>query len=265
MNQYGGGFEWTEDSVKTGENGYVKLRMLKKRTYDINGLQSKAINDFYGTNYIFFKRNDNLEAFEQRARDENTSPINFNSEYDTINVYKLVDEYLIWSLIEICSKLNYINIGIRKFSKNDANAPAWWDANFTASTPEQRQWLNELIADLQSVPHVYLQLPFQETTTQPSTPHLRIAVSSTFPAPGSNGTDYNSTTNEITQARARYPLAFTEYTFKIEILQAIGDLNDIGGGDPAIMEVYGDDKRRLNTLGKQIFAVMFLAQPKTKF
>jgi hypothetical protein len=42
MNQYGGGYEWNEDSVKTSEDGNISLKLLRKRTYDINGLHSKA-------------------------------------------------------------------------------------------------------------------------------------------------------------------------------------------------------------------------------
>ena len=77
MNQYGGGYEWNEDSVKTSEDGNISLKLLKKRTYDINGLHSKAYNDFYGANYVFLKRKDDFEAFEQRARDDNYSPVLF--------------------------------------------------------------------------------------------------------------------------------------------------------------------------------------------
>ncbi len=56
---------------------------------------------------------------------------------------------------------------------------------------------------------------------------------------------------------------FSEWYFKQEFFEALGDLNDVGGS-PNIMNGSGNNYT-LNTTGRNIFAVSYLFKPGTKF
>ena len=75
---------------------------------------------------------------------------------------------------------------------------------------------------------------------------------------------FNSETHHIIEARARYPPWPTEYTFKIEVWQAIGDFEDYSGQDPIILNG-SSQNYTLNLTGRKILSLMYLADPKTKF
>ena len=143
------------------------------------------------------------------------------------------------------------------------NAPMWWDTTGDVPDATRTTWTNEIINELASLPHVNLNMVYTESTTQPSVAHQRVYSDPSNPSPGSNQTFYNSTTHEITQGNALFPdLSMTKYTFRIEVYQAIGDLNDVGGGDHFILTA---GTYVLNNTGRQIFSIMYLADPKTKF
>ena len=155
------------------------------------------------------------------------------------------------------------NIGTGRFGDNDLNAPMWWDTNGDVPDATRTTWTNEIINELASLPHVNLNMVYTESKTQPSVAHVKIESDNGNPPPGSNATFYNTATHEITQGIANFPdLSMTKYTFRIEIYQAIGDLNDVGAGDPFILT---PGTYVLNNTGRQIFSIMYLADPKTKF
>jgi hypothetical protein len=247
----------------TSTNGTFTIEMDKNVAYEIDGSHSGDIETAYSAPsvYVALKRPGDMEAFEQRAVDDTSSPATFTGATETVYVYKLMNGFPLWHMQEYASKLSGVNIGTRKFSTNNSSAPLWIDGNYTSLTTQQTEWLNELKNELSGLPHVYLSLPIQQSTTTPGLPYTRIAVDASFPSPGTNSTNYNSTTHHITKGEAKYPLSFSENTFKIEILQAIGDLNDVGGSNPEILDV----NQNLNSTGQQVFSVLYLFKPKTKF
>lgn len=260
--------DWAQDSIVTTETGYIYVEMLVGETYEIDGRHSDDIEGEYGMpfSYTALKKPGDLEAFEQRAREfDQSSPVTISGENNTIIVYKLNKNFPLGWMQEYASKLNGLNEGIRKFDITDKDAPFWVDThdgglNLTA---EQMEWYSDIVTDLSSVPHSYLTLPLQQGPTQPTEAHVRVSIDEDNPLTPSNSTSFNPETHEITQARASYPLSFSEGHFKVEIIQAIGDLNDVGG-TPNIFN--GPDQNyTLNTTGRNIFAVMYLFQPGTKF
>ncbi len=258
-------------TILTSTTGTFNVEMDQNVVYEIDGSHSEDIESRLGvpSMYLALKRTGDLEAFEQRAFKDNSSPIVVNSDNDVIFVYKIMNDFPIMKIYFYASTDgNGLNTGIRKFSTNDKDAPIWWDQNYDNYTTEERTWISEICNDLKSLPHVYLTLPFQEGTTTPSSANIRVAVDENFPPPGTNSTTYNEVTHEIIQGRARYPPPIQEGVFKIEILQAIGDLND-AGGDPTILGREDPDNLNssliLNTTGRKIFSVMYLFKPKTKF
>lgn len=257
---------WTADSIKTSTNGEITLQMSVGATYEIQGSHSEDVETFFGADplYTAFKRPGELEEFEQTAQDDDYAAITILPNDNAVNTYKLHKDFSLIDMRDYASKLNGLQEGTRKFSTADKDAPFWVDTSNggLGLTATQQEWYNDIITDLESIPHVYLTLPFQEDATQPSDPHVRVNIDEDNPSPGFNST--NHINHEITQANAFYPESFSEYTFKIELFQAIGDLNDIAGVDPAILNNSSQDYT-LNTTGRDIFAVMYLFQPGTKF
>ncbi|MCF8234998.1 MAG: hypothetical protein K9G67_08245, partial [Bacteroidales bacterium] len=127
----------------------------------------------------------------------------------------------------------------------------------------QQQWYTEMVNDLNTVPHVYTPFPLQQNANQPSGPHHRCSIDSDNPPTPLNGTIFNSN-HEITQSYALYPLTFTEHAFKMEFFQAIGDLNDIGGSSPNILN-NSSQNYTLNSTGRDIFSALYIFKPGTKF
>ncbi len=246
----------------TSTNGSFTVEMDKNIAYEIDGSHSGDLETAFGAPsvYLALKRTGDLEAFEQRAVDDESSPVTFTGTNETVYLYKLMSDFPLGPMQEYASKDENGNTGTRKFATSDKDAPIWWDKNYDNYTTEQRTWISEVCNDLKSLPHVYLTLPFQEGTVIPSSSYNGISMDASFPSPGTNSTTYNSN-HEITSSSAEYPDSPAKSTFFIEILQAIGDLNDVGGNNPAIL---GNDYK-LNTTGQKIFSVMYLFQPKTKF
>jgi hypothetical protein len=251
-------------STLTSANGTITVTMDPGSTYEIYGSHSGDIESFYGVAsfYTFLKRPGQLEAFEQRAVDDQSSPVIIQTN-DTIFVYNLMNDFPLTNMMSYASYTSMGNTGTRKFSTADANATAWWDVALGDSiTATQQLWFDELKADLTSIPHCYLTMPFEESSTEPTTPHLWMQKKLGNPSPGVNSTIYNPQTHEITEARARWPPGMTEGTFKIEVTQALHNLNDVGGVDPAVLN---PGTYTLNTTGRKILSVLYLAQAKTKF
>jgi hypothetical protein len=213
------------------------------------------------------KRPAELEAFEQRALSDETSPITIQAGESSIDLYKLDETYPISDLRSYASYLNGMQEGIRKFATSDADAPFWVDLNNGGQnlTAEQEEWYNDIKTDLQSVPHVYVNLPLQQSTTIPTSAYNSISIKMTNPSTPSNYTTFNNSTHEIETANSlfnqNYP--FSEYDFKQEFFEAFGDLNDVGGS-PNIMNGPSQNYT-LNTTGRDIFAVMYLFKPGTEF
>jgi len=258
-------YMWSEDSVITSTTGVITLNLVPG-VYDIGAQHTESL--IYGpTQYTFLTRPNMIGVLEERAYQDDQSPVLFNFVEDTIIVYKLMSDFPMFWMIEYASKLDGLNIGTRRFGNNDLNALAWWNLNHMAPDSLRRAWTQELIAELQTIPHVHLAMQYVESSEDPAPgqPRLEIGVDPSFPSPGTNITSFDEN-NNIIYAQAKYPPWPSEYTFKIEILQAIGDLEDFGGGNPAIL---GWDENHvhvyINDLGRRIFSLLYLANPKTKF
>ncbi len=249
------------DSTDSDTDGTITHRFRQGVPYEINGLHDNSVV-FGARVYTFFQKDGQI--IEQRSYRDETSPITFNEDAATVVVYKLMNDFPISWMVEYASYGGGVNIGTRRFGDNDLNAPAWWNANYEPSDATRRQWFNELKAELESIPHVGLNLTWQEGTTEPAVPYLEMSVDSSFPSPGTNATMYDNNTHEIIACRARAPLWPSKRTFKIEILQAIGNLQDSGGSDPTIL-TGSSEGNTINDMGRRIFSLLYLANPKTKF
>ncbi len=258
---------WTQDSTKTSTNGIISLNMIIGETYNINGAHSSDLESAYSAPpfYTAIKRPGDLEAFEQTAIDDPLSPVTISSNEDNIYIYKLHNNFPLGDMRDHASYLNGLNVGTRKFSTADANAPVWVDLSNGGQslTAEQMEWYSDIVANLTSIPHVYTTtLPLVQSVTQPTVPHIRISINANNPGPG-NFTYFNAN-YEITQANAIFDLTFSEVDFKQEFYEAWADLEDIGGTSPTIMN--GPDQNyTITTTFRDIFAVMYLYQPETEF
>jgi len=258
---------WTQDSTLTSTTGYVTIKMIVGETYDIQGAHTEDFETFYSIDpfYTFLKRTGDLEAFEQSANDDYDLSMTVLPGEDSIFLYKLHKDFPYIDMVNYASKLNGSNQGIRKFSTADTAAPFWVDTSDggLGLTSEQEEWYDDIVADLATVPHAYISLPLEEDDTQPSVPHVRVFIHPDNPTTPGNYTTFNEN-HEIQLAGSIYNTYFSEYDLKIEFFESLGDLNDIGGSSPPILG-YASENRDLNSLGRNIFALLFLAQPKTKF
>jgi len=157
-----------------------------------------------------------------------------------------------------------IYIGTRRFGNNDFNAPAWWNTNYMTPDSTRRAWTNELLAELQTILHMEnFAMQYMETAETPNQPYLAINVDPSFPSPGTNLTIFDEESHEITSCSARYPPWPSKYTFRIEVLQAISDMDDFAGSDPVILTGSADGNV-INDRGRRIFSLLYLADPKTR-
>ena len=259
---------WTEDSTKTSNNGIISLNMLVGETYDINGSHSDDLETHLGLqqSYTALTRPEDLEAFEQRALEDDSSPVTISSGETTIKISKLHKTFPIVWMRAYASELNGLNQGTRKFSTADATAPVWVDLSNGGQslTADQMEWYQDIVTELTSIPHVYVTLPLEQSATQPAVPHNRISIDEDNPPTPSNATTINDE-HEILIATSLFrPNWPSEHDFKIEVYQAFGDLNDIGGNDPNIMNG-SSQNYTLNHTGRDIFAIQYLFKPMTKF
>ena len=258
---------WTQDSTKVSTTGQVTINMEVGDTYEIDGEHTGDWETSAGLNSIYtaLERPGDIEAFEQRALDDQSSPMIVSSGEDTIFLYKLDDSFPMVDMRDYASYLNGIQEGIRKFSTSDITAPFWVDLSNGGQSlnTAQTEWYNDIKTDLASVPHVYLTLPLEQSATTPSVPHNRISINATNPPTPSNYTTFNGN-HEIQVAVSLFNSnGFSEYDFKQEFFEALGDLNDVGGS-PNILDG-SSSNYTLNTTGRNIFSVMYLFKPGTKF
>lgn len=259
---------WAADSIRTSTNGIVQISIEQGVEYEVNVLHDGSIDVSRGVVFTKFKGASN----EQRAYQDNSSPIIISSPAASITAYKLMDHPELFDDVMMTLMVRHIskdenvllNIGDRRFGDNDLNAPIWWNANYTASDSTRRAWIDEIVNELAGISHVSLNMQFQEGTEQPSTPYLQIVVDAQYSIPG-NATSFDSQTHEIINCRASYPdINVTKYTFRIEIFQAIGDLNEWLGSNPPILNGLPQGYS-LNEDGRRMFSAMYLFDPKTKF
>jgi len=196
---------------------------------------------------------------EQRAYNDQTSPVTFSGNADTLYIYKIMDDF----------DMNGVNgiIGsgpqgqTHRFSDNDLDAPAWVNLNYTAPTTTTETRMQYWIAQLIPATKGKLDMVYQQGTTAPSVPYLEMAIDPSF-----NPSNATSTiNNEIDWCYAHWPdNSQSKYVIGIEMLQAVGDLNDIAGTDPPILS-YENGDWVINHTGQECFKVLYNFDPGTKF
>ena len=260
---------WIDDSVFHSFDGTLRKQLLPGG-YEFNASNPLAYNpgDIGGwypfNHYTFLRRPGDTENFEQRDHDDTSSVVMFNTLDDTVYAYKIMDDVPLYdvSLIIVGDPQ-----GTVRFGADDLNAPAWWDLNHIAPDSTRSAWTHQLIDSLNVIPHMdKLNLQYIESTELPSVPYLRIAIDPSYPGMGTNSTVYENDTNEIIVANARYPPSLSnKHTFYIEIVQAIGNLQDIGGQDPSIIHPNQEGTELIiNDLGKKCLSLLYFIQPMTK-
>ena len=161
--------------------------------------------------------------------------------------------------------LAYSNIGTRRVSDAElATATIYWNtSNGYVPSSTQLGWVQDVIDNYKTTPHVGLDLQYVQGSTAPAGLYFEIHADESHAHP-SNATEYDEATHNITRGSAFYGLNPSEYTFKIELLQAIGDINDDGGSDPNIFD-QSTTPYVLNATGEFIHSATYLFKPKTKF
>jgi len=253
---------WVGDSIYQSLDGTLALT-LPRGSYEFNATNPNTIDGLYwwaADHYTFLRRPGNTENFEQRAKNDTSSPIIFSTENDTILVYKIMSDY---PLPDAAGILDSEAQGTVRFGPNDLNAPAWWNMNYTAPDSATHARVIDLLENhLPAATKNKLWLQYQEGTVEPTDSHLWMAIDPGVPGP-TNGTTYDPNTNEIIECHARWPNQPITKDLWIETLQAIGNLYDVGGVDPPILSHDGPDYY-INELGQQLLGLLYFVQPKTQ-
>ena len=232
-------------------------------TYEVDAIHPNTIDwTSIWYEYTAIQRPGQLSNVEQRARDDYSSPVTFTGNADTLYIYKVMSDFNMFTVNQV------IGSGpqgqTHRFSDNDLNAPAWFDLNYTAPTATARERCLYWIEDqLPPATKGKLNMVYQEDTVQPTTPYLQMAIDPSFNA--SNNTFVLN--NLIDWCYAHWPDTYqSTYVLGIEILQAVGDLNDIGGVDPPIL-TYNTQTLvwEINWLGQCMFHLLYNFDPGTRF
>ncbi|MBC8500348.1 MAG: cadherin-like domain-containing protein [Nanoarchaeota archaeon] len=237
---------WIGDSTYYSTNGELTVE-LPQGTYEFNATNPNTWDGaswWNAESYLGLMRPGDEIPFEKRHGLDNSSPITISSSTDTIYANKIVFGF------PLGSALTYMGAVIVAFGNDDQDAPMWWNTNYMPPDSTRLQWTQDLKDEIQAVNHVRLTLPIIQSTETPTEPYLWTAVDSSFPSPGTNGTTYDDQTYEIIECHARYPPWPDKYTFYIEILQAMFDMEDPGGTDPPIIGVDG-----INETGHQFISL----------
>jgi hypothetical protein len=244
-------------------DGTVRLILEKGQEYDVNGFWDGSI-DLAAVGQEGFYTFLRGAAHEQRSRDDTTSIVSFENNNNTVDVYKLQSDFPLILFYQSASVSDGgLNTGIRRFSDSDLTVPVWYNLNHLPPTADLETWIQELCAELGTIPHMNKwTFQYQKGTTEPASPRIILEMENGYL--DGNVTNFNSTTHHINWGKAQYTPTPGERTTDIELYQAIGDLRDIGTNNPPIQEQI-DGKWQLNSDGRRIFAVMYLVDPKTKF
>ncbi|MFQ6609415.1 MAG: T9SS type A sorting domain-containing protein [Fidelibacterota bacterium] len=263
MGSTGEWYEWAEDSLATSENGVFDV-LLEQGVYDINGLHTESLDGALIYTSVYLARPGQIGVIEKRDYEDQQAPILFNTENDTIEVYKLMQDFPLFWAIEWASKLDGVNIGSRGFAYGAYPVNAYWVTGDGHETPDSTRMAmqDSLAAEIRTIPHgqhfVMNQL-LVENLDDVENPYFWQGIRSDYPSPGTNATNFNSETHEITIAGAMYPRQPTERTQKIESLQAWFDLEDFGGADPNILHNTGNGYI-INDTGRRIISLLLLAR-----
>jgi len=158
--------------------------------------------------------------------------------------------------------------GTVRFDSENLDAYAWFDTSGTHVYPH---WT--VIYDIQrllqeELPRVTqgkLNLQYFEGDESPElgVPLLHMYIDASVPGSGNNAT--SSTNGELDYCLAKWPSSLMPSTNNlfIEILQAVGDLPDIGGNPPVIHNP--GTGWEINDFGESTFSLLYFVNPNTFF
>jgi len=249
---------WIGEETFQTTNGELDVQ-LKTGAYEFNATNPKTADGAgweYADYYVFLRRSSDTECFEQRARDDYSSPITITDD-DTIHVYKLM---LDWDLLNgLGCYVDPAGVGTVRFSESDLQAPAWMNLKYDAPNSNTLLWMNRLWTALYEATGNKLDMQYEEGTNHPLTPSLEMTIGHAGPT---NGTFYDAD-NNITWCQAEYPIQPSGYQLWIEVIQAVTNLYDSGGVDPPIISV-DDEGCYINDLGQKLLKFIYFVNPKTK-
>ncbi|NQV38209.1 MAG: hypothetical protein HQ509_09435, partial [Candidatus Marinimicrobia bacterium] len=257
---------WWVDGVEyTSEDGTLTLD-LPEGEHSFNATNPNTIDGVGGLNFsgdfLFLQRPGDTENFEQRAGPDDISNIVI-AQNDTIYAYKIMNDF---PLDDVAEYLNSEGNGTVRFGPDDLNAPAWWDTNY--DLPDA--WMSALIPylldnELSPATLGKLNMQYIESDVDPGNPKLHMYKDESVPGSGNNAT--SSIDGVIYYCQAKWPSSPppTIYTLWIEILQAVGDLPDLGGVDPPVISYDAQDGYYINDFGKSTFSLLYFVLPDTYF
>ena len=253
-------------TLHIGSNSYVlsagdTTMTITPGTYEVNATHPNTIDwTSIWEEYTAIQRPGQDANVQQRARNDYSSLVTFTSSDDTLYIYKVMDDFNMYDVRLIIGSGPQGQTG--RFSYNDLNAPAWFDLNYTPPTTTTRDRVQYWV--LQQLPPATkgkLNMVYEEDNSAPTVPYLQMAIDPSFNA--SNNTFMNG--NIIDWCYARWPNnSQSYYTLGIEILQAVGDLNDIGSNDPPILS-YEGGSWVINHTGQECFHLLYNFDPGTRF
>ncbi|MBU1873670.1 T9SS type A sorting domain-containing protein [bacterium] len=253
---------WIDNEEYKRVGGVLTVK-LKEGTYEFNATNPNTIDGKYMLeDYLFLRRPGKIENFEQRAGPDNSSEITI-AQNDTILAYKIMSNFPMSTVVPYLNE-DWLK-GTVRFGPNDLEAPARWNMNYDPPYEFIRDYIIDLLEN--EIPQATLgklHLQYYESTEKPTVPYLALAMDSSFPGPGTNGTLFNEN-NIITTCSANWPPTPNMYTTWIEILQAIADLPDLNGIDPPIVSYTTELGPHINELGQDIFSLLYFIQPNTYF
>jgi hypothetical protein len=213
--------------------------------------------------YTIIQRPGQLSNVEQRARNDYTSNVTFTAADDTLYVYKLMNDFDMYNVkLVVGSGPQGQNV---RFGWDDCQGtPAFMILNYIQPNQmfkDRVQWWLPWIA---LATKGKLTMVYQEGYIQfpPPVPFLEVVIQPGCPA--CNGTSFNTSTFEITTCQASYSNnSQSTYAIGIEMIQAIGNLNDIATYDPPILS-YQNGQWEINYFGKECLTFLYNTNPGTE-
>ena len=248
ITQPGGEFV-IDGQTYTAQAGTLAIQ-LAPGTYEFNATHPEALP----VDYIFIKKDGELGIVEQRDYYDNSSPLTITGEDAVFRAYKMMNDFP-WD--NAFSHLDQHNRGTVRFASG-ADVTVWWNTNYMTPDSALRTWTDEVMSELESIPHVTQSFTYAEGPTTPETPYIELRMSEDQPNPG-NTTHYDDD-QAIISCTARYPdyIIGAQGIFKQEIYEGIGDMYDFHSDF-----MYFNSDHMLTDKGRAILALLHLARTET--
>lgn len=263
---------WIDGAEYVSTNGMFDTLLVEEHPYAFNATNPNTIDlqeyllavESIWPYLTFLRRPGDTENFEQRAGGGDSTCFVAVSNQDTIIAYKIMADF---DLVTMRHYLNYLHRGTIRFGPNNLESYAWFDTSGSNGHPVNyvRTAIDRLLTEeIPRVTQEKLQLEYYEGDESPElgTPKLRMFINHSVPGSGNNGT--SSENGYLTWCEASWPWNPGVAVLYIEILQAIGDLPDLAGGDPPIISNTGDGWI-INQLGEDMFGLLYFVLPGTYF